>query len=69
MSEARQRKDELVTEIPNARVGDGEVLIGGVKLPGLICDGGVRIKPGLGQGLNIVTVDFIVGEVVVEDGE
>lgn len=56
-----------MTEIPNARITRDAVYIGDHKLPGLILSRGVSVEPGGTTHANIVTVQFIVGEVVVED--
>lgn len=38
----------------------------GVKMPGLIAEGGITIEPQ-GQDVNRMTVEFLVGRVFVQD--
>lgn len=54
-----------MTEIPDCRITGTDVYIGGQQLPRPIRDGGVVVTPT--RHGNIVTVEFIVGEVTVEE--
>ena len=56
-----------MSELPDVRVTRKAVYIGGTKLPDPILDGGVTVQPGGSSKANIVTVQFIVGEVICED--
>lgn len=53
--------------LPSALVTKSAVFIDGVKLPGLIEQDGVVVRPGGGRGVNRVDVTFLVGAVDVED--
>lgn len=56
-----------MTDIPDCRITPTDVIIGGHPLPGLIRHGSVTVTPGGTTDVNIVTVDFIVGQVVIEE--
>lgn len=49
------------------RVTSDGVYFGEHKLPGLIAEKGVTVRPGGGGDVNVMTVEFIVGPVVVDD--
>ena len=49
------------------RITSDAVYFGEAKLPGLIAEGGVTVRPGMSDGVNILTVDFLVGAVHAED--
>lgn len=46
---------------------DGNVYFGETKVPGIILDGGVTLRPGGKKDFNSLTIEFIVGRVEVED--
>lgn len=56
-----------MTDLPSVHITRTDVFIGGEKLPGLICEGGVTLKTGGGTEFNVLTVDFIVGVVEADD--
>ena len=56
-----------MTDIPDARITRGTMFIGGKELPGLIEKGGITVTPGGAEGVNRVTVVFLVGRVDIED--
>lgn len=58
-----------MTELPDARITPTQISIGGTELPGLIGDDSVRVTPGWKNGINTVTVDFLVGHIVVEEAQ
>lgn len=43
------------------------VYFGGEKLPGLIAEGGITLKPGSKHDINTLTVEFLVGPVMIDD--
>ncbi|NOQ62734.1 hypothetical protein [Mycolicibacterium fortuitum] len=49
------------------RVTRDGVYFGDAKLPGCIAEDGVTIRPGGGERINRLTVEFLVGEVITED--
>ena len=56
-----------MSELPIARIKPNAVYVGGEKLPGLIMERGVTVEAGGATHANIMTVKFIVGEVIVDD--
>lgn len=48
------------------RITRDGVYFGEIKVPGIIAEDGITIKPG-GKDINKMTVEFLVGKVFVED--
>ncbi|OBG32423.1 hypothetical protein [Mycolicibacter heraklionensis] len=57
--------NQVLIETPADFVA-GRVLIGGVELPGVIEEGGVKIIPGRGTDINRLQVTFLVGDVKIQ---
>lgn len=57
-----------MSELPTARIdAAGGVYIDGVKMPGLIAERGVTVRPGGELDVTVMTVEFLVGAVTVDD--
>lgn len=52
-------------EMP-VRITKTEVFIGDERIPGCIADGGITVNPGGTKDINCMTIEFIVGKVIVE---
>lgn len=49
------------------RITPDGIFIGGHKIPGCIAKDGVTLKPGGPDGVNSLTIELLVGEVLTED--
>lgn len=56
-------------DVPTRITKSGDVYFGDTKVPGLIEEGGISVKPGGHRNLNRLTVTFLVGDVVAEDSQ
>ena len=56
-----------VSQLPETHISSGAIYFDGVKVPGLIAADGVRVVPGGPDGINMVSVTFLCGRVLMDD--
>lgn len=56
-----------MTVLPDAHITRHTVIIDGVELTMPIREGGVTVRPGGYKDVNVITVEFMVGKVRMDD--